>query len=360
LRQSRWLRTPQRQPKARVPPGPQPRFPLAALVRDLAEAQSRFCESRARTRLPHLFRCICFLFRLSWDTLCPRAGHRRARQKPGVDLVVIDATRAALAGDGAALDEIPQMSGHGALGQPSERGELPHARPASPSAVGERHKALHRPSETRLQRAVDVESDGDKGKHGASGCSAPARKRLILGALCRCTPKGLAKIRGFKEARSRQTYRAFGQPDYADPPFPGGFLLYGFGVAASRKWSRARSGFRAATGIVEIVSPTRRFGFIAGGATSRASQSALACPLAAVGCAARPRAAGDEILHEAGLESDTSPSRKSLGFCRINLIVLEKPPLGMLQWSDRSQTLTRRVRRWNTIICARWTLGWHQ
>src|SRR5215212_8545196 len=71
---------------------------------------------------------------------------------------------------------------------------------------------------------------------GACGIAAQsAWKRLILGALCRCTPKGLAKIRGFGEARSRQTNRAFGQPDYADPPPRRVLRFYGFGVAASRK-----------------------------------------------------------------------------------------------------------------------------
>src|SRR3954470_6547944 len=41
---------------------------------------------------------------------------------------------------------------------------------------------------------------------GASGVAAqPARKRLILGALCRCTPKGLAKIGEVGEALIART-----------------------------------------------------------------------------------------------------------------------------------------------------------
>src|ERR1051325_8626976 len=57
--------------------------------------------------------------------------------------------------------------------------------------------------------------------------------------------KGLAKIRGFGEALGRQTCLASSKPDYADPPFEAGFAISGSGLAASRKWSRARSGFRA-------------------------------------------------------------------------------------------------------------------
>src|SRR3954451_22524306 len=51
----------------------------------------------------------------------------------------------------------------------------------------------------KLGKTDEIESKG------ASGVAAqPARKRLTLGAPCRCTPKGLAKIRGFGEARYRQ------------------------------------------------------------------------------------------------------------------------------------------------------------
>src|SRR3954469_22749155 len=62
-------------------------------------------------------------------------------------------------------------------------------------------------------RTAEIESKG------ASGVAAqPAWKRLILGTPRRCTPKGLAKIRGLGEARSRKTDELPGQPDYAAPP----------------------------------------------------------------------------------------------------------------------------------------------
>src|SRR4051794_17218973 len=81
---------------------------------------------------------------------------------------------------------------------------------------------------------------------GASGVAAqPARKRLTLGALRQCTPKGLAKIREVGEALIAR---------YRDPPASAGMqtrpsrrvlLFQGSGVAASRRWSRARRLFRA-------------------------------------------------------------------------------------------------------------------
>src|SRR4051812_45696577 len=61
-------------------------------------------------------------------------------------------------------------------------------------------------------RTVEIESKG------ASGVAAqPARKRLALGALRPWQESGLAKIRGFGEARYRQIDELPGQPDYADP-----------------------------------------------------------------------------------------------------------------------------------------------
>src|SRR4051794_27761312 len=114
------LRTPLQEPESLVAPAVQPRFPLGTIVGQLTEAHPSICESRARARLSYLFRCICFLSRLPWDTLRPRVGHWGARQEPRVDLVVVDATRAPLASDDAGLDQIPQMTGHRALGQPGE------------------------------------------------------------------------------------------------------------------------------------------------------------------------------------------------------------------------------------------------
>src|SRR5215211_388620 len=59
----------------------------------------------------------------------------------------------------------------------------------------------------------------------ASGVAAqPTRKRLALGALHPWQESGLAKISEFGEAQIAQSnFPGLGR--YADPPFPGGFLL---------------------------------------------------------------------------------------------------------------------------------------
>jgi len=69
-----------------------------------------------------------------------------------------------------------------------------------------------------------------------------------LGALYRCTPKGLAKIGEVGKYLDCHTENFPAPAGMADPPFEAGFALWGAGVAASRKWSRARSGFRAQRG----------------------------------------------------------------------------------------------------------------
>src|SRR4051794_14559736 len=86
---------------------------------------------------------------------------------------------------------------------------------------------------------------GNAGKAASGVAAQPARKRLILGALFRCTPKGLAKLGEVGEAHCRQANDFPGLGRYADPPFEAGFAISGSSFAASRKWSRARSGFRA-------------------------------------------------------------------------------------------------------------------
>src|SRR3954469_7476838 len=79
-------------------------------------------------------------------------------------------------------------------------------------------------------RTTEIESKG------ASGVAAqPARKRLTLGALCRCTPKGLAKIGEVGETLDCHTERFPGLGRICRPALPGGFLRYGFWVSASRK-----------------------------------------------------------------------------------------------------------------------------
>src|SRR5689334_20184863 len=101
------------------------------------------------------------------------------------------------------------------------------------------------------------------------GCSAPARKRLILGALCRCTPKGLAKIRGFGEADSRQTEQLPGNRTMQTRPSRRVLLFRVLGLAVLREQPRRiartaqawRNNFQAATGKVEIIGARWRFRF---------------------------------------------------------------------------------------------------
>src|SRR6476620_8613157 len=63
------FRSPQRQPEPRLPPGPQPRLPSAAVVNDGAVAQLRFSESLARWRAVLLVFLQWFFFRPAlWDT----------------------------------------------------------------------------------------------------------------------------------------------------------------------------------------------------------------------------------------------------------------------------------------------------
>src|SRR3954470_19207544 len=84
-----WLRAPERQPEVGLPPGPKTRLPFGAIVRHLAEAQSRFCESRLRV--------LCFLTCLffsscRWDTLIALVGHpSRRRQEAAFDDVGVNA-----------------------------------------------------------------------------------------------------------------------------------------------------------------------------------------------------------------------------------------------------------------------------
>src|SRR3954454_11632670 len=68
------------------------------------------------------------------------------------------------------------------------------------------------------------------GKRASGVAAQPTRKRLILGALYRCTPKGLAKIGEVGKALDRQIRYFPGLGRYADPPFPGGFFAYRFWV----------------------------------------------------------------------------------------------------------------------------------
>src|SRR3954468_6648917 len=88
-------------------------------------------------------------------------------------------------------------------------------------------------------RTTEIESKG------ASGVAAqPARKRLILGVLCRYTPKGLAKFGEVGKSRYSHISR-LPAPAGMQTRLPRRVLRFsGSGVAASHKWSRAHGGFR--------------------------------------------------------------------------------------------------------------------
>src|SRR5690348_8060188 len=93
----------------------------------------------------------------------------------------------------------------------------------------------------------------------ASGVAAqPARKRLILGALCRCTPKGLAKISELREARYRQITDSRPWPDYADPPSEAGFCLWVLGRGPRRNRDRTRRIARTSRACLIITRPSTR------------------------------------------------------------------------------------------------------
>ena len=154
-------------------------------------------------------------------------GHRCARQEPAVDLVVIDATGPTLTGDDAA----PHESADGAAGALRYLGVLCELttdgkqRPAR-SAKLTRHCIVQR--RCGLSGRYRSKAVGTKASMGPPGCSAPARKRLILGALCQCTPKGLAKHWRFGEARRRQTTILPRLHRICRPAFRGGFCFSGF------------------------------------------------------------------------------------------------------------------------------------
>ena len=141
--------------------------------------------------------------------------------------------------------------------------ELAHRRPAAAGTVGIPGKAGQQPAvRRRRQGGVILEWNGRRLKtRVASGVAAqPARKRLILGVLCRCTPKGLAKIGEVGEARCRQTYKS--SPDfteYADPPSEAGFAFQGSGFAVSatctRTIPRTSRAWRAARCSCKSLSP---------------------------------------------------------------------------------------------------------
>ena len=165
-------------------------LPFDAIVDQLAEAHLSLGKSRASAF--GFLTCLFFSSR-RWDTPIARVGHpARRRQEAACDDVGIDAARASLARDDALLGQLREMAGHRAPGLSRGGGEGADRRKAPSGAVGEADEVLQRPVQMPAYGAVQVEGDGDERSKGASGVAAqPARKRLILGALCRCTPKGL-------------------------------------------------------------------------------------------------------------------------------------------------------------------------
>src|SRR4051794_21757140 len=83
------------------------------------------------------------------------------------------------------------------------------------------------------------------GNRSLRGCSATRPEAAGVGRTSPVHAKGLAKISGFGKSLDCQIGEIPGFGRYADPPSRRGFLFAGSCVAASRKWSRARSGFRA-------------------------------------------------------------------------------------------------------------------
>ena len=128
------------------------------------------------------------------------------------------------------------MAGHRAPGLSGGRCEGAHAGPALAGAVGEADEVLQRPVQVTADGAVQVEGDGDKGKHGASGVRSTRPEAADFGHTLPVHAKGLAKIGEVEEARScKPSEFPATSAGYADPPSEAGFAFQGFGIAASRK-----------------------------------------------------------------------------------------------------------------------------
>src|SRR4051794_16092648 len=132
----------------------------------LPEANPWFCESRLR--VPCFLTCLFFCSR-SWDSPIALVGHPGGRQEPGRDGVGIAAARAPLTRQNAVVCQLSEVTGCCALTDPCDRGQGPHAGKAATSAISEGDKVLQGPAQRRSDGAVGVESDGNKGKHGATG-----------------------------------------------------------------------------------------------------------------------------------------------------------------------------------------------
>src|SRR3954471_3323827 len=134
-------------------PSSQPGFPFGRIVKQ-----------------PFHFLVWIFFCPRQWDTPLALVGHPPpSRQEPRIDPVGVAAARPPLARQNAVARKLGEMARGRTLADTSDLGELPHGREASPGTVGEADKALQRPAQMRLYRAIQVKDSRDKGKHGASG-----------------------------------------------------------------------------------------------------------------------------------------------------------------------------------------------
>src|SRR4051794_904600 len=124
------------------------------------------------------------------------------------------------------------MTRRSALADASDGGERPHAGKTSTGAIGESDKVLQRPAQRRAHGAVQVKADGDVSEQRSlRGCSATRPEAADFGALCRCTPKGLAKIGGFGKSLDCHTERSPASSRYGRPALRGGFCFMGVSLA---------------------------------------------------------------------------------------------------------------------------------
>src|SRR3954452_3716797 len=88
-------------------------------------------------------------------------------QEPAGNLVHINGAGPAGPGEVSLSLQLGQVAPGGTLRDAGVDGERANRREASAGVVSKADEALHRPSEAGLQRAIDIESDGDKGEHSS-------------------------------------------------------------------------------------------------------------------------------------------------------------------------------------------------
>ena len=241
--------------------------------------------NRARAYLCFLT-CLFFCSR-RWDTPFALVGHPpRSRQEAARDDVAIDAARAPLARDDALLRPVGPDGGtpcSWAVPWRAARVRTEGKHVPVRSANATRFCSV----QCRCRRTVRYRSrvTGTNDSKRASGVAAqPARKRLNLGALCPCTPNRACENRRFRGSSSSPNDRDFpASPDMQTRLSRRVLLFRVLGVAASRKWSRARSGFRAqrerapgSRGEQPVRSPKDVNGLRSGGCSSALEHPLLA------------------------------------------------------------------------------------